>query len=379
MKISKNKTILYALLCVGIILTSCGGGKPKDKNAALDELKKQREVIDSQIANLEKELNLTAESGMKVIDVAVTEVKPGQFDHYIEIQGKLDGEENVGIYPQSPGIVTQIYAQEGDVVKKGQVLAQLDNKIIVAQVDALKTQLELAENLYQKQKNLWDQKIGSEVQFLQAKTSMEALERNIQTLNEQLEMAKIKSPINGTVQEVNIKVGQMAAAGAIPLFRVTNFSTVKVLADVSETYGPKVHSGDQVIVYFPDYQTEFPSKIRFASRYINPTNRTFQIEMRLGPSKIDYRANMMAVVKINDYSNKSAFSLPFNVVREGADGKYVYVVKEVDGKTIAQRQIVTIGQTYNGLAEITSGLKTGDKVVTLGMNALVENQPVLVK
>jgi RND family efflux transporter MFP subunit len=285
----------------------------------------------------------------------------------------VDGEDNIAVSAQMAGSITAVFVKEGDQVRKGQILAQIDNSIIQQQIASTKQQLDFATNLYNKQKALWDQQIGSEVQYLTAKNNKENLEKALLTLNEQVEMTRIKSPINGSVEEVNLKVGQMASPG-LPAVRVVNFSTVKVVAEIAEAYAPKVSVGDKVIVFFPDFNTEIASQIRFTSKYINPVNRTFQSEVRLGSSKVEYRANMMAVVKINDYRNPSAFAVPITLIRDSQSGKFIYVAKEENGKLVARRLPVTVGSTYNGLAEITTGIATGDKIITTGFNSLIDGE-----
>jgi RND family efflux transporter MFP subunit len=272
-----------------------------------------------------------------------------------------------------PGSITAIYVKEGDPVRKGQVLAQIDNTVMQQQIASTKQQLEFAENMFLKQKALWDQQIGSEVQYLTSKNAKENLEKALATLNDQLEMSRIKSPINGSVEEVNLKLGQMASPG-LPAIRVVNFSNVKVVAEVAEAYAPKIKPGNKVIVFFPDFNTEVESQIRFTSKYINPVNRTFISEVHLGPSKVEYRANMMAVVKINDYRNVSAFAVPVTLIRDTQSGKYIYVAREESGKLVARRLPVTVGSTYNGLAEITSGITAGDKIITTGFNSLIDGE-----
>ncbi|NVO19473.1 MAG: efflux RND transporter periplasmic adaptor subunit [Bacteroidetes bacterium] len=364
-------------ICLIILLAACSS--TVDKKAELDKLKKQHDDIADQIKKLETELKLTDSASVNYTDVVVTEVKASEFNHYIEVQGKVDGEDNVAVAPQAPGIVTNVYVKEGDMVRKGQVLAQLDDNVLQQQIAGLNQQLAFATNIFNKQKALWDQKIGSEVQFLTAKNNKESLEKNLATIQQQVDMYKIKSPINGSVEEVGVKVGQMAAAGAVPVFRVVNFSSAKIVADIAEVYAPKVKPGNEVLVYFPDFKEEMKSSIRFSSKYINPTNRTFQVEVRLGQGKVDFRANMIAVVKINDYHNSHAIVLPVNLVKDSQDGKFVYTTALEGGKTVARKLKVEVGQIYNGLAEITSGLKDGDKVISTGFNSLVEGQAVKIK
>lgn len=368
-----GKIITLALIIIAV--TSCG--KP-DKKAQLEKLIKQRDKLTEQIATLEKELKNTGSDSLKVksTDVLVTEITPATFDHFLEVQGKVDGEQNVGVMPQVPGLVTSVYVKEGSPVRIGQTLAQLDDALPRQQLTTLQQGLDFATTMFEKQKGLWEQGIGTEVQFLQAKNQKESLEKQIATVQEQIAMYKIKSPINGTVEEVNLKVGQMASAGVLPSFRVVNFSSVKVYADIAESYAPKVKAGNKAIIYFPDYKKEIPATVNFSSKYINPTNRTFQIEARLAPGSLDYRANMIASVRINDYHAEKAVVLPVNAIKETVQGKFVYVAVTENGKTIARKRNIEIGQTYNGMAEVISGLSEGDKVITTGQNGLTEGQPV---
>jgi RND family efflux transporter MFP subunit len=377
MKTNLSKIKNGLSLSLLILLAACSS--TVDKKAELDKLYKEHDQIADQIKKLEAQLKISDSASVKFTDVNITEVKTSEFDHYIEVQGKVDGEDNVAIAPQMPGVVTTVNVKEGDMVHKGQVLAQLDDNVLQQQIAGINQQLAFATNIYNKQKSLWDQKIGSEVQYLNAKNAKESLEKTLATQQQQLEMYKIKSPINGTIEEVGVKVGQMAAAGAQPVFRVVNFSSAKILADIAEVYAPKVKPGNNVLIFFPDFNEEMKSNIRFSSKYINPTSRTFQVEIRLGPSKVEYRANMIAVVKINDYHKNEAIALPVNLVKESQDGKYLFLTSEVGGKLVAHKQKVEVGQIYNGLAEITSGIKVGDKVISTGYNSLVEGQPVRIK
>jgi RND family efflux transporter MFP subunit len=365
-----NKSIIFLLLLA--MAVACG--KPSDKKAELAKLKKQHDELSIKIKDLETELQVGDSTKMdKVTAVSITEAKPEAFNHYLEVQGKVDGEDNIAVSAQMAGSITAVYVKEGDPVRKGQVLAQIDNSVMQQQIASTKQQLDFATSMFVKQKALWDKQIGSEVQYLTSKNTKENLEKALATLNDQLEMTRIKSPINGSVEEVNLKVGQMASPG-LPAVRVVNFSTVKVVAEIAEAYAPKVKPGDKVIVYFPDFNTEIQSQIRFTSKYINPINRTFQSEVRLGPSKVEYRANMMAVVKINDYSNPAAFAVPITLIRDSQSGKYIYVAKEENGKLVARRLQVTVGSTYNGLAEITDGVAAGQKIITTGFNSLIDGE-----
>jgi membrane fusion protein, multidrug efflux system len=369
---SLKSRILFIVLAV--IISSCGSG---DKKAELEKLIKQHDEIAEKIRVLEKEVAASDTSASKnQITVATTPIKAMPFDHFIEIQGKVDGDENVTVTAKTLGIVTDILVKEGDEVSQGQILAQLDASVMLTGLKELDQQMIFVDSLYQKQKRLWDQHIGSEIQFLTAKNNKEALEKKRKTLLEQIDMCKIKSPITGTVEEVPVRIGQSMAPG-LPAFRVVNFSRIKVYADVAESYSAKIKKGNPVIIFFPDYNKEVASKVDFSSKYINPVNRTFQIEVRMIPEKGDeFRANMIAVIRINDYHADSAYCVPVNLVQKGLEGQFVFVAVDSNGKKTVHKLPVQTGSIYNGLAEIVSGLKTGDMIITSGYNDLMEGQTI---
>ena len=353
---------IMILFIAATVLVSCNSG---DNKAKLEKLKKQKTEIESQIKILEAELAKTDTTKKKSTMVSIAELLPTEFNHYIELQGKIDGEDNVIATSKGAGVITAIYVKEGQMVKKGQVLADLDMQVLNQTMAELKTQLDFATNLYNKQKALWDQKIGSEVQYLSAKNQKESLENKIATFSDQIDLMRIKSPINGSIEEIPVKVGQSIAPGMIA-FRVVNFSKVKVLVDVSETYASKVKTGDEAIISFPDFNEEMKAKVSFASRFINPSNRSFQVEIRLNPGKLEFRANMIAVVKINDYLVKNAIVVPVNVVQKGMSEDFVMVAVAKGKEMVAEKRKVVIGLTYGGNAEVKSGLKQGDKILVTG-------------
>ena len=363
-------------IILGILMFAAACNTKTDKRAELAKLIKEHDKLSEQIAKLQEEINASdtaAGARMKVKNVAITELQLQPFNHYIEIQGKVDGDDNVAVSPKTIGIVTNIRVIEGDQVKKGQVLADLDGEVMKKTIAQLNEQLNFATTVYNKQKNLWDQKIGSELQYLTAKNNKENLENQIKTMQEQLDMTKIISPISGTVEEIPIKVGQSVAPG-IPAFRVINFSKAKVLADLAEAYAPKVKSGDKVKIYFPDYQKEIDAQLSFASRFINPTNRTFQVEARFNPGDLEMKANMIAVVKINDYNIKETIVVPINTVQKDLSGQYVFVAEAGKTQSVAKKKAVTTGMIYNGMVEIKEGLKPGEKVITMGYQDLNDGQ-----
>ncbi|MEI6901380.1 MAG: efflux RND transporter periplasmic adaptor subunit, partial [Bacteroidota bacterium] len=259
-----KKILFFAVLTVFAV--SCG---KSDKNAKLVELKKEHDKIAVQIAELEKELN--PQGSVKSTVVSIATLAKQSFDHYIEVQGRIDGNENIGVSPRSQGVVTKILVKEGETVKKGQLLAELDADVLKRNLKDIETQLAYFTDLYEKQKSLWDQKIGSEKQYLDAKNGKESVENKLAALKEQINMMNIAAPIDGTIEDIPIKVGQMAsAANPQPAFRIVNFSKVKAVADVGESNSAKIKTGDQVKVFLPDFNQELAETVTFASKYINP-------------------------------------------------------------------------------------------------------------
>jgi membrane fusion protein, multidrug efflux system len=358
-----------AILGITALLAACSSGKPGDKTAELEKLKKQETELSDKIKALEKEIGASDTSIIgKIKDVAVTEVVQQSFKHFVDIQGKVDAEENVNINAQMPGVVSSILVKSGDRVSKGQLLAELDYSSYAAQREALKPSLTLATTSYQKQERLWNQKIGSEIQYLQAKTQKESLEKQLNSINEMIEMMRVKSPIDGTIDDVSLKLGQAAAPGA-PGIRVVNFSKLKAKADVAESYASKISIGNEVELVFPDLNKKVSAKISFKGRVINTLTRTFGVEANL-ISQDDYHPNMLAIMKIVDYVNEKANVIPINTIQNSDEGQFVMVAKKENGRSIAKRQPINVGKQYGGMAEVESGLAAGDKIITTGYQDL---------
>ncbi|MBK0381629.1 efflux RND transporter periplasmic adaptor subunit [Pedobacter sp. SD-b] len=359
------KKILIASLV--LFLAACGN-KSKDKKAELEKLKKEQADISGKIADLEQEIGAKKEIITK--DVNVYEVKTSPFKNYIEIQGKIDAEKNVQVTPEAAGVITKVYASIGQNVSAGQILAQIDDAVLRQNMAQLQTQLDLATNLFKRQKNLWDQKIGTEVQYLNAKSQKEGLEKQMGVLKQQADLYKIKSPISGTIDQMDYKVGQAVQPGA-PGIRVVNANDLKAKALVSETYAGRINQGDEVIVVVPDATDSVKTKISFAAKTIDPMSRSFAVEVKL-PSKKSFRPNMLAVLKIVDYANQKATVVPIKAIQKSETGDYLML--DDNGK--AKKVEVKVGNIYNGVAEILEGIKPGDKVITVGLNGLNEGDNV---
>ena len=361
---------LYTLAIV-LFLASCSSGeKPKDKKTELDQLKKERTALNDKITKLEAELGVD-KNNAEVKEVAAEEMKETTFENYVEVQGKVDAVDNVEITPQIAGAITAVYVKAGQNVSRGQVLAQIDDKVLRQSIAQMQTQLELATTVFNRQKNLWDQKIGTEVQYLTEKSKMEGLQKQLAGLQSQSAMNKIKSPISGTVDAMELKLGQSVMPGTPTGIRIVNASNLKVKALVSENYAGKVDEGDEVEVNLPDLQDTFKTRISFAAKVIDPVSRGFNVEVKL-PSNKKYRPNMLAVLKIVDYKNSKALIVPVNAIQRSETSEYVYVA--VNGK--AKRTDIKSGKTSEGKAEVVSGLKAGDKVIVTGFQELNDGDAV---
>jgi RND family efflux transporter MFP subunit len=357
------KNILSVVLAV-VLFAACGP-KENDKAAQLQALKDQRAQIDAQIAALEKEVGPQEGAEKRIKTVTLQELQPTVFQHFIDLQGKVEAEESVPATAKMPGMLTRVYVKNGDQVKKGQLLAQVDDELIRRALLELDVQLKTAQDLYNRQKGLWDQKIGTEVQYIQAKTNLESIEQRIATTNEQLAQSKIYAPISGTVDLVILKAGQSIAPG-MPLCNIINFGDLKVKGAVTEAYAAKVRNGDMVNVYFPDLKKEIQSRVTYVSKSIDPMTRTFVVECRL-PANPEYRANMIAVMKITDYTNPKAIVVPVNVIQNGEEGEFVLAADKTGAnQATAKKVMVKQGTNYNGMVEISNGLKAGDWIISTG-------------
>lgn len=372
----KNRNLLQILAfgLVAALLAACGG-ESSDKTAQLAQLKDQKAKIEAEIAALEKEIGSTNGTEKRIKTVNLAELTPGIFRHYIDLQGRVDAEENVAVTSKMPGALTRIYVKNGDAVKKGQLLAQVDDGVMLKNLAELEHQLKTAEDIYTRQKSLWDQKIGTEVQYIQAKSQKESLENSIATLKENWSQTRIYAPISGTVDMVVLKTGQAISPG-IPLCNIINLSDLKVVGEVTEAYASKVRKGDEVVVFFPDLKKEINTRVSYVSKSINLNTRTFTVECSL-PGSPDYRANMIAVMKIIDYQNPNALVVPVNLVQTAEDGEFVLVAEKTGEKeATAKKVMVKQGSNYNGSVEIKSGLKKGDFVISTGFQDVNNGETV---
>ncbi|HMX79139.1 MAG TPA: efflux RND transporter periplasmic adaptor subunit [Ferruginibacter sp.] len=396
------KKLTFALLTVTTLalLAACGGSNKdaaaliSDKKAAIEKLKSQNTKNEEEIKKLQAELekiDSNAANAAKIKLVNVAPVLVQDFKHYIDLQGHVDAENISYISPRGmPGQVKAVYVVQGQYVKKGQALLKLDDAIMQQQVvaarqqlEGIKTQLGFARNLYNRQKNLWEQGIGTEVQLITAKTNVESLENqlksaqeSVQVAVEQLKTANVVSDVNGVADIVNIRVGEtfqgMTQAG--PQIKIVNTSSLKVVSNIPENYLTRLHKGTPVEVVIPDANKKVTSSISLISQAIDITQRGFVAEARI-PADPALKPNQTAILKIMDYTAPNAVVIPVNTVQTDETGKYVYVlVQGSNGRSVAKKQTVLIGEVYGNNVEIKSGLKGGEQLVVEGYQSLYEGQ-----
>jgi len=372
----KNNKILV-LLGMGLILTACG---PRGEEAQLAQLEKERDALTEKIERLKQGIAQKANPTVKrekLINVKISPVEKGLFQHFIQVQGTVESDNNILVAPQSSGIVKKIHVYAGSKVSRGQILAELDGSILESSIAELENGLKLAKTIFERQQRLWNKNIGSEIEFLQAKNNKESLEKRLVTLKEQYKLAKIFAPLSGTVDKVLIKEGEMVAAG-MGAIRVVQLSNLKIKVDLSEIYISRIKKKDLVHVSIPVIGREFDLRVEAVSQVIDPENRTFQIEMKIPKTEAGIKPNMLSVLTINDYSNPEALTVPVNIVQETGTGKFIFVAEQKNGDWIARRRSVRTGKNYNDRVEVLSGLQEGEHVVTFGYQNLADGQNMAV-
>ena len=369
-----NMKKLSILLSAIILFAACN--KSVDKKTELANLKSEANAINAKITALEKELGAGKEaSSSKVIAVSVTPIAPVAFKHFVEAQGNVVAENTVLVSPQTGGMIVSLPVVAGQQVSKGQLIATLDNSILKESMEEVKHQLELAKTLFEKQKTLWDQQIGTEVQYLSAKSNKESLEKRLVTLRAQLGLSRVVAPISGTIEIGRQKAGEMGAPG-LPIVQIVNLGNLKISAKIADSYLGSVKQGDPINIKFPDITKEITARISLVSKMVNPLTRTFDIEARIPNAGGDLKPNQLAVININDLSKANALVVDENIIQKTEKGNLVYVAVEENGKKVAKARVITIGLTYNGQAEIATGLQAGDLIITQGYQDLVDGQAI---
>lgn len=373
------KTGILASLMLAMLI-SCGAGKNdlNGKKAALEALKKEKDALDAKMETLEKEiLQLDPEAAReaKTKLVAVQPIVAGNFTHSIDLQGTLNAEDISYVTPRgNPGQVKQLFVKQGDYVKKGQLLLTMDDAIATQQKASLQTQLDFAKDVYQRQQNLWKQNIGSEIQVLTEKNRVESMERQMASLQEQLDMTKVYASVAGIADEVTIRVGETFTGNPMAGYiKIVNNSRLKVVTTVPENYVARVKKGTPVVVVFPDLKKEIKATVTRISQSITATAGGFVAEVSI-PADPALKANMMAITKIQDYKASDAITIPLNTMQIDEKGKYVLIAETENGKMYARKKHIVQGEVYGDVIEVLSGLSVGDNVITEGFQNLYDGQ-----
>ena len=356
------------ILLLSIFAAACGGDKKaSDPKAELATLKANQKEIEAKIASLEKS-NGSKDSARKV-PVVITSMTPTIFNNYVDVQGKVDLDEVVNAIPEMPGIIASIKVHQGQYVHKGEVVATLRTETVNRGIAQIDQQITFAKTLYEKQKRLWDQEIGTEIQLLSAKNNYEALLKQKETTVSNKNSFNVYSPINGVVDAVDATVGQSYASPIDPpVIRIINTGKLKVKAEIAENYASSIRTGSNVKLIFPDVRDTLITKVHYAEKMINAVSRTFAIYIPL-PANPRYQPNMIAQVKVATYQNPRAFVLPMGVIQKTDKGDFVYVVDEHNKAKLIP---ITLGNVYQSKVEIISGLTLDDKVITSGYEELNE-------
>ncbi|MCY1721711.1 efflux RND transporter periplasmic adaptor subunit [Prolixibacteraceae bacterium Z1-6] len=363
---------ILIILTAAVLLTACGNTTVNDETAKrkqLQQYKQDLHTLEQQITALEKELNSAEKE--EVIKVKATEVSPQKFENFIEVTGKVEAELDVDVSPESAGIIKEVFVTEGELVNKGDLMAKLNTDMLNSSLEEMEIQLDLARTNYERQKNLWDQNIGSEMQYLQAKNNKESLEKRINSINAQIALAEIRSPVSGVVDIVYQKKGNIGSP-QVPFAKVININKIKIYGDISESYITKIHKGDKVKVRFPALNETINATINQIGNTIDPNNRTFRIRVNLNNVNERIKPNLISILSMRDYVNEEAIVVPSLFIKEDFKGHYTYIVQNEGTKNVARKIYVTPGVTNNNITEIVEGLSAGMKVVSQGYNQITD-------
>ena len=384
---------ILQIFVLGTLMVSCGSDNQKtvddlisagDLNALRTkkgELFEKQKVLESEMKKLDSVIG--SMSGNENLPLVTTIIaNPKKFDHFLDLQGDVKTKQNVLIYPEMQGVLQKVYVKEGQEVTKGQILASIDDGGMGSQLEQLKTQAQLAKTTFERQKRLWEQKIGSEIQYLQAKTNYEASENSVKQMESQLGKSTIRAPFSGIIYDVIKDQGTVVAPGpGSEIFRIVNLSDMYIVVEVPETYLGSIKNGKEAKVYFPVLGDSIMTNIRQTGNFINPGNRSFTVEIPVPNKTGTIKPNLSAKVQLNDYSSDNAILIPQSIVSENADGEqYAYVAEELndENEAIVMKKIITTGKTQNGYVEVLSGISNGNHIIKEGARSVKDGQKVKV-
>lgn len=373
----------YLIIALTVLAVACGaptenGQDVEAKKKELETARKEFASLKEKIAKLEDEIgeldpNFKQTENSILVSTFVAEKKP--FEHRVEVRGSVESRKNVLIAAQTSGEIERVHVREGQQVTKGQVLITQNADVIRNTIAELKTALELATSVYEKQSRLWEQKIGTELQYLEAKNNKESLERRLATANAQLDMAIVKAPFNGTIDELPVREGEVASPG-LPLVRIVSQQEMYIKADVSERFIGKFKAGDPVEVYFPAQDKKLNSKIASVGQVINPENRTFVVEVVLPGVDFTVKPNQVTVLSLRDYVSEATLAVPTRIIQRDEDGQYIFVVDDRGTRKLAKKIHVKTGISYDTQTEILEGLAGNEQIVDQGYRDLTEGVEV---
>ena len=380
---------IFTLLIFALLILSCSGDKNKSvediiATENLELIRKKKTELDASAKEISNQLK-QIEAKIKILDpqekiplITTFEAKETVFTHYLELQGSVNTKQNIIIYPEFSGVLSHLYVKKGQRVSKGQILAKIDDGGLSQQLSQLKIQTALAKTTFERQERLWNQKIGSEIQFLQAKATYEAQEQAVSQLQNQLAKTVVRAPFAGTIDDVITDKGSVVSPGQSPLFRIVNLQDMYIETDVPERYISEVVPGKDVQVDFTVLNKQMDAKVRQSGNFINPANRTFKVEIAVDNKDKTIKPNLTAKLKINDYTNDKAILIPQSIISENAEGQqYVYTISDkVKNKGKAKRMIIETGKTQGDLIEVLTGLENGSEIVDEGARSVKDGQDV---
>lgn len=382
---------IYYIFVTALLFTACGNNGHQSVESLIetgdvDALRAKKNELSEQLKTTDREIKLL-DSAISTYNLdeklpLVTTVKAAEqkFDHFLELQGDVMTKQNVLIYPEMAGTLQRVYVQKGQQVSKGQLLASIDDGGLGSQLAQLKTQAELAKTTFERQNRLWEQKIGSEIQYLQAKSNYEAQQNAVKQFQSQLGKSSIRAPFSGIIDNVIKDQGTVVSPGpGSEVFRIVNLSDMYIDVEVPETYLGNVTKGKEAKVFFPVLGDSAITKIRQTGNFINPSNRTFSVEIPVPNKNGNIKPNLTAKVRINDYTSEKAILIPQSIVSENAEGEqYAYIAMEpnADNEAIAKKIIITTGKTQGALIEVLSGIEDGNQVIKEGARSVKDGQKV---
>jgi len=381
----KINSLLFIMV---IFLAACGGNDASSLEELIESgdqaaLKAKQSELNSQLSETEKQLKLidaqlqADSSSRKLPLVSALKIDKQKFEHFIEIQGNVKTDQDVILYPEIQGILKRMKAKMGQYVKAGEVIAIIDDGGIQQQLSQAKAQQKLAKITFERQQRLWDQKIGSEIEFLRAETEYQALKESVAQLEKTLAKARVTAPYSGVIDEVVADEGQLMIPGQTPILRIVNLNQMYIHADVPETYLMNVKPEKKVIVDISVLGKKVETKVKKVGNYINPNNRTFLIEVEVPNKDGEIKPNLTAKLEINDYTNEQAILIPQAIINEDSEGnQYIYKIVDKNGAMTAQKTTIETGLKSEERIEITKGITAGEMLIEEGARTVKDGQVV---